>query len=304
MFNQLVIKKFSLVFFILLFAISCEEQEENNDSEDAIRTGLLTKVLNHDSKVREYLLYVPNNYNPELKYPLMINFHGFGGYAKDFVNEADMRNLAEDQNFFVVYPQGTLLGGSPHWNSSAPSPDNKSSADDLGFVETMIDAISAEYSVESKRIYAAGYSNGGFLSYFLACNSKRFAAIGSVAGTMIDDSYKSCNASVPTAMINIHGTADKTVPYDGDGYGSTSIPDVINWWKNFNSCFNEDVISNQSGSIEQYIFFDDNGNPYVQHIKIYDGGHYWDDKLSFNGKNTSGLIWDFVSQFDINGTIN
>ena len=51
-------------------------------------------------------------------------------------------------------------------------------------------------------------------------------------------------------------------------------------------------------------FFDDNGNPYVQHIKIYDGDHYWDDKLSFNGKNTSGLIWDFVSQFDINGTIN
>ena len=82
MFNQLVIKKIYLVFFILLFAISCEEQEENNDSEDVIRTGLLTKLLNHDSKVREYLLYVPNNYNPDFKYPLMINFHGFGGYAK------------------------------------------------------------------------------------------------------------------------------------------------------------------------------------------------------------------------------
>ena len=59
-------------------------------------------------RVREYLLYVPNNYNPELKYPLMINFHGFGGYAKDFVNEADMRNLAEDQNFLVVYPQDSF----------------------------------------------------------------------------------------------------------------------------------------------------------------------------------------------------
>ena len=55
MFNRLVIKKFSFVFFVLLFAISCEEQEENNDSEDVVRTGLLTKVLNHDSKVREYL---------------------------------------------------------------------------------------------------------------------------------------------------------------------------------------------------------------------------------------------------------
>ena len=66
----------------------------------------------------------------------------------------------------------------------------------------------------------------------------------------------------------------------------------------------EDVLTNQNGSIEQQIFYDDSGNPYVQHIKIYDGGHYWSDKLNFNGKNTSELIWDFVSQFNLDGTIN
>ena len=249
-------------------------------------------------------MYVPTNYNSDIEYPLMINFHGFGGTASDFVEIADMRSLAENENFIIVYPQGTLLGGFPHWNSSAPSSDNKSSVDDIGFVEKMIENISSTYSINEKRVYAAGYSNGGFLSYYLACNSKKFAAIGSVAGTMIDDSYQNCNAQVPTAMINIHGTNDEVVPYNGDTYASTSITDVVNWWKNFNSCFNEDIITNQNGSIEQQIYFDDSGNAYVQHIKINNGGHYWSDKLDFNGKNTSELIWDFVSQFNIDGTIN
>ena len=150
---------------------------------------------------------------------------------------------------------------------------------------------------------AAGYSNGGFMSYYLACNSKKFAAIGSVAGTMLDDSYQSCNANFPTAMINIHGTDDFDVPYDGNTY-YPSIPDVVDWWKNFNNTPNEDVLTNQDGSIEQYIYYNDAGDRYVEHIKIIGGSHYWDDKLNYNGTNTSGLIWGFVSNYDIDGVIN
>ena len=300
--------KNSYVFYILfIFLMSSCEKNGNNSSVDengSVIVGLFNSVLSHDGLARQFIVYVPTNYNTDTDYPLMINFHGFGGTASDFVETADMRSLAESENFIVVYPQGTLLGGYPHWNSSAPSSDNKSSVDDIGFVEALIENISSTYSINENRIYAAGYSNGGFMSYYLACNSTKFAAIGSVAGTMIDDSYQNCNALIPTAMINIHGTADSVVLYEGDSYGSTAIKDVVTWWKNFNSCLNEDVLTNQNGSIEQQIFYDDSGNPYVQHIKIYDGGHYWSDKLNFNGKNTSELIWDFVSQFNLDGTIN
>ena len=300
--------KNSYVFYVLFIFLmsSCEKNGNNSsvDENDSVIVGLFNSVLSHDGLARQFVVYVPTNYNTDTEYPLMINFHGFGGTASDFVETADMRSLAESENFIVIYPQGTLLGGYPHWNSSAPSSDNKSSVDDIGFVEALIENISSTYSINENRIYAAGYSNGGFMSYYLACNSTKFAAIGSVAGTMIDDSYQNCNALVPTAMINIHGTADSVVLYEGDSYGSTAIKDVVTWWKNFNSCLNEDVLTNQNGSIEQQIFYDDSGNPYVQHIKIYDGGHYWSDKLNFNGKNTSELIWDFVSQFNLDGTIN
>ena len=235
----------------------------------------------------------------------MFLFHGFGGIASQFMNTADMRDLAESKNFIVVYPQGLDLAGTgSHWNCSNPSADNKSDVDDIGFIENLIDQLLIDYPViDNKRIYAAGYSNGGFMSYYLACNSKKFAAIGSVAGTMLDDSYQNCNAQFPTAMINIHGTDDFDVPYVGNSY-YPSIPDVVDWWKNFNNATNEDLLTNQDGTIEQYIYYDDAGDRFVEHIKVIGGGHYWDDKLNYEAKNTSGLIWDFVSNYDIDGVIN
>ena len=298
-------KKYLSFFILSLIIISCKSEDNTQVDEDGIITGLQTKTLTHDNVNRNYLVYIPDSYDSEIDYPLMFVFHGFGGIATQFINNADMRDLAESNNFIVVYPQGLDLGGTgSHWNCSNPSADNKSDVDDIGFIENLIDQLILDYPViDSKRIYAAGYSNGGFMSYYLACNSKKFAAIGSVAGTMLDDSYQSCNANFPTAMINIHGTNDFDVPYDGNTY-YPSIPEVVDWWKNFNNTPNEDLLTNQDGSIEQYKYYNDAGDIYVEHIKIIGGDHYWDDKLNYDGKNTSGLIWDFVSNYNIDGIID
>ena len=295
-----------LFFLSFILFISCESNEENTQvDQDGIITGLQTKTFSHDNVNRNYLVYIPNSYDSEIDYPLMFLFHGFGGIASEFMNTADMRDLAESKNFIVVYPQGLDLASTgSHWNCSNPSADNKSDVDDIGFIENLIDQLLIDYPViDNKRIYAAGYSNGGFMSYYLACNSKKFAAIGSVAGTMLDDSYQNCNAQFPTAMINIHGTDDFDVPYVGNSY-YPSIPDVVDWWKNFNNATNEDLLTNLDGTIELYIYYDDAGDRFVEHIKVIGGGHYWDDKLNYEGKNTSGLIWEFVSNFDIDGVIN
>ena len=298
-------KKYLSFFILSLIIISCKSEDNTQVDEDGIITGLQTKTFSHDNVNRNYLIYIPDSYDSEIDYPLMFLFHGFGGIASEFINTADMRDLAESKNFIVVYPQGLDLAGTgSHWNCSNPSADNKSDVDDIGFIENLIDQLILDYPViDSKRIYAAGYSNGGFMSYYLACNSKKFAAIGSVAGTMLDDSYQSCNANFPTAMINIHGTNDFDVPYDGNTY-YPSIPEVVDWWKNFNNTPNEDLLTNQDGSIEQYKYYNDAGDIYVEHIKILGGDHFWDDKLNYDGKNTSGLIWDFVSNYNIDGIID
>ena len=110
--------------------------------------------------------------------PLLFNFHGFGGEASDQMSWADFRPLADEHGFILVYPQGTELEGYTHWNSALPSGDNKSTADDFGFVIALIDQISTSHNIDAERVYASGYSNGGFMAMALACHhGERFAAV-------------------------------------------------------------------------------------------------------------------------------
>ena len=271
----------------------------NNNDSLRVELGLSKQKLLHNGIKREFILYVPNSFTNDIEFPLMLNFHGFGGQAEGFMQNADMRSLAEINNFILVYPQGTLLDEYSHWNPGFDTPDNKSNADDYGFIDLLITRLKEIYNIDLKRVYASGYSNGAFFSYGLACHfSDKIAAIGSVAGTMLAGTYSSCQASAPKAMINIHGTSDFVVPYNGAN-GTTSIENVLNFWTNLNDSKNESI--NIFNNIEHYVFTDDIGNSYVEHFKVIDGGHYWDDKLDFNGKNTSNLIWNFVSKYDING---
>jgi polyhydroxybutyrate depolymerase len=277
-----------------------KDEYDKDGYEDSSENDQLMESLEHDGLQRQYIVYVPASYDGSSDVPLMLNFHGFGGTASDFMNWADMRDLAESENFILVYPQGALLEGSPHWNAALDSPDNKSSTDDFGFVEALIEELSSQYSIDTDRVYAAGYSNGAFFSYALACHrSDLVAAIGSVAGTMLEDS---CNPTHPTSMINIHGTSDYVVPYTG-GEGLAAIEDVLDYWVDFNNTNSSPIIDSVQDSgtrIERYSFINGDGNTEVEHYKVINGDHIWFD-ISYEGANTGQLIWDFVSRYDKNG---
>ena len=177
----------------------------------------------------------------------------------------------------------------------------------LGFVETLIDEISSSYNVDLARVYSCGYSNGAFFTYALACyHSDRIAAIGSVAGTMMEETYNNCSPSHPTAMINIHGTSDKYVPYDGSSEGLSSIDEVLAYWVSFNNASATPIVNSMDDSgttIEHYSYADGDNNTSVEHYRVINGGHVWFE-ISYDGSDTSRLIWDFVSRYDINGLRN
>ena len=298
-------KKLFLVIIIALSGLfSCAENEDAPlDASNTNTTGLLTQTLSHDGIAREYIVYVPESYDGTSAVPLMLNFHGYGGIADQYLQYADMRPLADTENFILVYPQGTLLNGDPHWNAGLESDENKSDADDFGFVEVLIDEIVANYNIDLARVYSCGYSNGAFFTYALACyHSDKIAAIGSVAGTMMEETYNNCSPSHPTAMINIHGTADKPVPYGGTR-GLVSIDEVLTYWTSFNNTSTTPMVNSMDDSgttIEHHSYTDGDNNTAVEHYKIIDGGHVWFD-ISYDGANTSRLIWDFVSRYDVNG---
>ena len=286
----------SILFLIIFLAIlsSCERNDAHNNSKAK------TYSIVHDGIVREYVLYVPNSYTGTSAVPLVINFHGFGGNVREYMNYADMRPVAEADTFILVYPQGSYLNGSSHWNPCPPGGDNKSNADDFGFIEDMIKEISTHYNIDMKRIYAVGYSNGGMMAYGLAnYKSELIAAVASVSGTMLD-----CigPTSHPMPVLDLHGTSDDVIPYNGNSYYN-SVQSVLGYWIDFNNTNKIPIVSVDSSgemTIEHYVYDRGDNGVSVEHYKYIGGKHVW-FTTPYRGKTTSELIWDFLSRYDING---
>jgi polyhydroxybutyrate depolymerase len=265
---------------------------------------VLAQTIEHDGERREYIVYVPESYDGASAVPLLFNFHGFGGEASDQMSWADFRPLADEHGFIVVYPQGTELEGYTHWNSALPGGDNKSTADDLGFVTALIDQLSASHNIDAERVYASGYSNGGFMSYALACHhSDRFAAIAPVSATMLGADNSDCVPSRPVPVISLNGTADSVVQYDGGTEGYQSVSDVLDYWVSVNntSPVPTSESATDSGTTIERIRFDggDNGSA-VEHYKVIGGEHVW-FSLRYQGADTEQLIWSFLSAHDLTG---
>ena len=258
-------------------------------------------TLEHNGETREYFLHVPATLDADASVPLLFNFHGFGGTSDSQLDWSDFRDLADANDFILVYPQGTELDGTTHWNSGLPGGDNKSQADDFGFVEALIVQLSETYSIDSDRIYATGYSNGGFMSYSLACyHSDRFAAIAPVASTMLNEFEGDCAPTRPVPIFSANGTADSVVPYAGGTMGYQAIPDVLNYWVTHNNISADPVVTDVSSSIEHTLYAGGDGGVAVEHYRVEGGDHVWFDD-DFGGAQLTTLVWNFLSAYDLNG---
>ena len=267
--------------------------------------GLFRLSFEHNDVPRESIVIVPTSYDPAAAAPVLLNFHGFGGTAEGHLQWADMRELSERDGVVLVYPQGTLLDGYSHWNSSLDSEDNKSDADDFGFVGLLIDTIAASYAIDAGRVYAVGYSNGGMMAFGLACfESDRVAAVGAVSGAMLDDAVELCESNHPTSVITLHGTADSVLPYEGSE-GHPPAEDVIEFWVDLNQADTEPVTGEDSsgGATIQHMAYEGGTNgAAVHHYRVVDGDHVWFEE-TYDGSDASTLVWDFLSRFDVDGAL-
>jgi polyhydroxybutyrate depolymerase len=166
---------------------------------------------------------VPSTYSPGKPAPLLILLHGYSVGGK--VEELYMHfaPLADKYGFLYAYPDGTVdKSGKRFWNATdACCNFDGSSVDDSGYLSSVIDEIEKAYSVDPKRIYLVGHSNGGFMAYRMACDhAGKIAAIVSLAGATWQDTSK-CKPESPVSVLQVHGTADPEVAFDGaPGLGS------------------------------------------------------------------------------------
>lgn len=293
-------KVISLLFPILLLAsLYSKAQQTINGS------------ITHQSIQRTYILYVPASYVPSVSSPLVINFHGYTSNANDQMNYGDFRAIADTAGFLLVHPMGTLdVQGYTYWNSNWGG-----TVDDIGFTEALIDSLSLGYNINLNRVYSTGMSNGGFMSYTLACElSNRIAAIASVTGSMNFNQSLTCNPLHPMPVMEIHGTADPTVPYLGS-LGFESVANTLSYWVGFNQCNTTSIFNNvpdinvfDGCTAEHYLYQTGTNGVEVEHYKIINGAHTWPGSLFTIGVtnhdiNASEKIWQFFAQYNLNGKI-
>lgn len=250
----------------------------------------------HNGLVRTYRLHLPAGYTSSADYPLVINMHGLGSNALEQEFYTQFNQVSDTGEFIVAYPNGL----NNTWNISSVT-----GTDDVGFISALIDTLDALYNVDLNRVYATGMSMGGFMSYRLACElSDRIVAIASVTGLQ---AFYPCTPSRPVPVLQMHGTADGTVPYSG-------VALTIANWVGYNACPAEplvydlpdiDTTDNSTVTVSQYFPCDDSTE--VLLYTINGGGHTWPGASFIIGVTNqdikaSGEIWNFFKKYTLEGT--
>lgn len=175
-----------------------------------------------DGRERTYRVYVPATLPEGDPVPLLVALHGGLGSASQLQSSSGFDEVAEANGVLVVYPDGIGVGRDGTrmrtWNGGyCCGPAARDGVDDVAFIALLLDELSAKFAVDPARTYAAGHSNGGIMSYRLACElSDRIVAVGVQAASLGVDS---CDVDAPVSLIHLHGTADDNHPIDG-GEGS------------------------------------------------------------------------------------
>ncbi|MEJ7729009.1 MAG: alpha/beta fold hydrolase [Polyangiaceae bacterium] len=186
-------------------------------------------------------VFVPSSYDPGTPVPLVLLLHGYT--ATGALQEAyfQIEPQAEARGFLYAHPDGTQeSGGSQFWNATDACCDlYGSDVDDSAYLAQVIEDIKAAYSVDAKRVYVMGHSNGGFMSYRMACDhADVIAGIASLAGAMFGDPAD-CKASEPVNVLQIHGDVDDTILYEGGSIVGNAYPSAATTvadWVSIDGC--------------------------------------------------------------------
>ncbi len=221
----------ALLGAVLLLAACAPWQDEKLPS--GFVNGTSVHHLNIGGLDRNYRLHKPVQVSAAA--PLVIVMHGYSGSAKQAERDYQWDGLADSNSFVVAYPDGYGRAWNVDGESCCGKPARQG-VDDVTFVAAVVADISKNLAIDPGKVYAAGMSNGGIMSYTLACATGIFAAIGPVAGIQLN----ACTSPRPASVIHIHGTADRLVPYGG-GQGFSVIngppvPHVNEFWRDVDQC--------------------------------------------------------------------
>lgn len=174
-------------------------------------------------------IHVPDSYADGVPAPLVILLHGYSASGASVESYLGLLPLSEEYGFLYAFPDGTVDAlGNRFWNATdACCNFFGSGVDDAGYLRSLVEAVEAALDVDPRRIHFVGHSNGGFMSYRMACESAdKVASIASIAGATFKDEL-ACVPTEPVHTLQIHGTSDSVIQYGGGSLGGASYPGAI-----------------------------------------------------------------------------
>jgi polyhydroxybutyrate depolymerase len=305
-----------LIAVFLLASVACGAPTANPSAKvtPAPVSTPSTGTIEHASftvngKLRLYRVFVPKSLDPNQPSPLVVLLHGcdlMRGSGDEVAADTHFDEEASAGHFVAVYPDGqisdfSVLGRMRCWNAGSCCIENVSTpvADDVAFVSQVLDRVTADHSIDKARMFIAGVSAGGFMAYRLACElSSRIAGMASIAGAMLIDN---CHPARPVSILEMHGTDDSNVPYDGgavfNGAASPSVPSVMQSWATLDGCTGSSTQS-QSGITKTSAWTNCKGGKIVELDTVVGGHHTWFGSTidPVPGEpNANATIWSFFS---------
>jgi polyhydroxybutyrate depolymerase len=266
---------------------------------------------------RDYDLELPDAYRCGQPIAVVIVYHGGGG------NKDNMRKIACPggdlssahcldraalaAGMAVVFPNGTnargskLLnrGGLRTWNAGGGQGNYicvsggacTSGVDDIAYTRALLAQLGRQVDIDSRRVFATGFSNGAAMSQRLACEAaETFAAIAPVSGEN-QFALAGCTPVARVAVLDIHGTLDKCWPYAGGADGClesglyVSVAETLVGWAARNGCDATPASTplpprpgiDDGTSVVRLDYANCGTGGQLQHLEVIGNGHYWPD---------------------------
>jgi polyhydroxybutyrate depolymerase len=276
--------------------------------------------INSGGMARTYVLHVPPSYTRSQPIPLVIAYHGHGGDGAGQERLSGMDATSDANGFIVAYPDGV----DKSWNDGRTGAVD-SGVDDIGFTSDLIAQLEKDYSIDARRVYATGLSNGGMMCYRVAMElGGKVAAVAPVAALMSQDLEGRGTPPVPVSLMLIAGTDDPLMPFNGGEIGlflharGLVIPaaDTISFWVRADGCSPTPAVT-QLPDIDpadgtRVTLSDYTGGTNGAEVRFYTvegGGHAWPGGVPYLGPRIIGktskdfvasqAIWDFFKSHEL-----
>lgn len=303
---------------VLPFAVACIACGSSAESGNGANSGANSLVgdtrpcgastiqagtfnLSHAGVDYSYIVHLPPTYDGTERTPLVLDWHGLTSNAMQQEFFSAMDPISDTDGFILVYPNSP----DNSWNAGTCCAFSATTRDDIGFARALVDEISNQACVDSKRIYTTGMSNGAFMSYRLGCEAADlFAAAAPVAGKI---GVPNCRPSRPVPLIAFHGTADPLVAYDAGTLSADNmtVPDTVKHWAELDACKKGPDQTYQNGTVTCQAWSECGGGVGVELCTAEGEGHCWPGQsvCPFGAATTdidaSRRIADFFKKFTL-----